>query len=138
MVPNPARWDYGDWHHAVMGVQLGTDQGPATVTWTDTFFPYGVEVFHAPIENHLALGADAGPEQVGPRADGDSPWAKHLGSQVLGTASHWDRLEMPTPATRHSPTPPNGDALRTRARKGVKVGGPYQQVTSSSSTWPPT
>ncbi|WP_329004018.1 hypothetical protein OHA18_11565 [Kribbella sp. NBC_00709] len=23
--PEPARWDYGDWHHAVMGVQLSTD-----------------------------------------------------------------------------------------------------------------
>jgi hypothetical protein len=38
------QWDYGDWHQAVMGVQLTTDQGPATVTWTDTFYPYGVEI----------------------------------------------------------------------------------------------
>lgn len=29
-----ARWDYGDWHHAVMGVQLSTDAGAITVTWT--------------------------------------------------------------------------------------------------------
>ena len=48
--PEPARWDYGDWHHAVMGVQLVTDAGPMTVTWTNTFFPYGVEVFADPIE----------------------------------------------------------------------------------------
>lgn len=37
--PEPASWDHGDWHHAVMGVQLGTDVGPVTVTWTSTFIP---------------------------------------------------------------------------------------------------
>jgi len=40
----PAPWDYGNWHHAVMGVQLTTGGGPVAVTWTSTFFPYGVEV----------------------------------------------------------------------------------------------
>ena len=24
----PRSWDFGDWHHAVMGVELLTDQGP--------------------------------------------------------------------------------------------------------------
>ena len=43
------RWDYGDWHHAVMGVQLMTDAGPRTVIWTDRFFTFGVEVFSDPI-----------------------------------------------------------------------------------------
>ncbi|GAA0459036.1 hypothetical protein Aca07nite_59380 [Actinoplanes capillaceus] len=32
--PEPAEWDYGDWHHAVMGAQLNTDRGPVTVTRT--------------------------------------------------------------------------------------------------------
>jgi hypothetical protein len=91
--PEPARWDYGDWHHAVMGVQLTTDLGPATVTWTSTFYPYGVEVFHDRIEDHLVLG-EAGPERVGPDADSASPWAQHLGSLIRGTASHWERLEL--------------------------------------------
>src|SRR5258707_11922129 len=35
----PRRWDYGDWHHAVMGVDLLTERGPSCVLWTDTFFP---------------------------------------------------------------------------------------------------
>ena len=61
--PEPAPWDYGDWHHAVMGVELGTDLGPVTVTWTDTFYPYGVEVLDEPIEHRLASG-DEGPERV--------------------------------------------------------------------------
>jgi hypothetical protein len=53
--PEPASWDFGDWHHAVMGVQLGTDLGPVTVNWTSTFHPYGVEVFHEPIGHHIVL-----------------------------------------------------------------------------------
>jgi hypothetical protein len=79
----PAPWDYGDWHHAVMGVQLVTDLGPVTVTWTSTFFPYGVEVFHEPIEHHLVLG-EAGPQRVGPDGDGTSSWGLCLGSLILG------------------------------------------------------
>jgi hypothetical protein len=89
----PAPWDYGDWHHAVMGVQLSTDLGPVTVTWTSTFYPYGVEVFHEPIEDHLVLG-EGGPQRVGPGADGTSSWAQRLGSLIRGIASHWERLEI--------------------------------------------
>lgn len=91
--PEPARWDYRDWHHAVMGVQLTTDRGPATVTWTSTYYPYGVEVFHDPIEDHLVLG-ESGPERVGPEAGSASPWARYLGSLIHGTALHWERLEL--------------------------------------------
>jgi hypothetical protein len=61
----PAVWDYDDWHHAVMGVQLTTDTGPVTVTWTNTFYPYGAEVFDDPIERHLVL-SETGPERIGP------------------------------------------------------------------------
>ncbi len=91
--PNPGSWDYGDWHHAVMGVQLGTDLGPVTVTWSSTFYPYGVEVFHEPIEHHLVLG-ESGPERIGPHVDGRSPWAPLLGSLIRGTACHWERLQV--------------------------------------------
>jgi hypothetical protein len=91
--PGPASWDYGDWHHAVMGVQLGTDRGPVTVTWTSTFYPYGVEVFHEPIEQHLVLGED-GPQRVGPNGDGARAWDLCLGSLIRGTACHWERLEI--------------------------------------------
>jgi hypothetical protein len=87
----PARWDYGDWHHAVMGVQLTTEAGPVTVTWTNTFHPYGVEVFHEPIELHLVLGDD-GPERVGP--DGEGRWTPFLATQIRSTAIAWERLEI--------------------------------------------
>lgn len=26
----PRRWDYGEWHRAVMGVEFGTDRGPVS------------------------------------------------------------------------------------------------------------
>jgi hypothetical protein len=89
----PAPWDYGDWHHAVLGVQLGTDAGPVTVTWTSTFYPYGVEVFHEPIVHHVGSGEE-GPQRVGPDSDLPGVWARHLGSPIRGTASRWERLEI--------------------------------------------
>ena len=89
----PSRWDYGDWHHAVMGVELTTDLGPVTVTSTNTFHPYGVDVFHDPIEDHLVLG-EAGPQRVGPDTDRTGPWTPRLGSPIRGTRSHWERLEI--------------------------------------------
>lgn len=92
---DPARWDYGDWHHAVMGVQLTTDDGPRTVTWTNRFHPYGVEVFSDPIERHLVLG-EAGPERVGP--EGDGRWAAFIDAPISATATWWDRIEL-GPAT---------------------------------------
>ncbi|MEV1056697.1 hypothetical protein AB0I92_05565 [Micromonospora chalcea] len=91
--PNRAPWDYGDWHHAVMGVQLGTDLGSVAVTPTNTVYPYGVEVFHEPIGHHLLLG-ESGPERVGPDVDGQSPWAPLLGSRVRGTACHWEQFQI--------------------------------------------
>lgn len=86
----PARWDYGDWHHAVMGVQLTTDAGLVTVTWTNTFHPYSVEVLDDPIERHLVLG-EAGPARIGP--DGPSRWKPVLDSPVRNATTWWDRLE---------------------------------------------
>lgn len=91
----PARWDFGDWHHAVMGVQFSTDGGPITVTWTNTFHPYGVELFDDPIERHLVLG-ESGPERIGP--DGDSRWASFLDGPVLKVMTWWDHLQL-GPAT---------------------------------------
>ena len=89
--PEPPTWDYGDWHHAVMGVELGTDQGPVTVTWTDTFYPYGVEVLHEPMEGDFAV-PEFGPERVGP--DGPGLWTPLLGSAIESTACHWERLTI--------------------------------------------
>ena len=85
------RWDYDTWHHAVKGVQLATDQGPVTVTWTSTFRPYGVEVFLDPIEAHLRLG-DGGPARVGP--DSSSRWSGYLGTPIRRAEVSWDHLEL--------------------------------------------
>jgi hypothetical protein len=89
----PARWDHGDWHHAVMGVGLLTAAGPATITWTSTFHSYGVEVLDGRIEDHLILGEE-GPERIGPDANARSPWDRYLRMPIRGTAAHWERLEL--------------------------------------------
>lgn len=90
--PEAAHWDYGDWHHAVRGVQLSTDPGPATITWTDTFYPYDIEVFHNPIAEHLVLAETARSGSVrmptarafGPSHPGSSPSL----TTVVGSGGH--------------------------------------------------
>lgn len=94
----PRTWDYGDWHHAVMGVELVTDRGPVSVVWTDTFFPYGIEVFPEPISNHLGLGSE-GPE--GWPVETHDHWRSRVGSPFLGTAIFWERIDV-GPARRSS------------------------------------
>jgi len=51
-------WDYGDWYHAVLGVDLLTDGGPSCVLWTDTFFPYGIEVFPTRVSERVVTDDD--------------------------------------------------------------------------------
>ena len=87
----PVRWDYGTWHHAVMGAQLNTSQGPFSVVWTSRFFPYGVEVFRSPITSLLAMG-EYGPERVGP--DGKTQWAGYFGRPITGASTNWSILEL--------------------------------------------
>jgi hypothetical protein len=88
---DPAPWDYGTWHHAVLGVELTTDIGPVTVTWTSTFYPYGVEVFLEPIAHHLVLGED-GPERVGPSHE--SRWTAYLGQPIRDARISWETVSI--------------------------------------------
>jgi hypothetical protein len=73
---------------------FGVDpQGPATITWTGTFYPYGVEVFHESITDHLVLG-EGGPQRIGPDASHPGVWAPYLGSSIHCGVFHWERLEI--------------------------------------------
>ncbi|MEU7917579.1 hypothetical protein [Micromonospora zamorensis] len=87
-------WDYGDWHHAVMGVELTTASGPVTVTWGATFHPYGVDVFPESIARHLDVDES---QRVGPGAG--SRWDAFLGQPILAATARWDTLTI-GPATR--------------------------------------
>lgn len=82
-------WDYGDWHHAVMGVELKTSAGPVAVVWTNTFYLYGVELFRESITKLLVL-SDDGPECW---TVTDHPeWRSRTGQQILAVDTHWERL----------------------------------------------
>ncbi|WP_322762138.1 hypothetical protein [Frankia sp. Cr2] len=85
-------WDYGDWHHAVMGVELTTDARPFTIIWTNTFFCYGVEVFADPIDRHL-VSDEFGPKRAGPD-DGAPRWADKLHTPVHDVAIWWERIDV--------------------------------------------
>lgn len=102
----PREWDYGDWHHAVMGVELLTDQGTSCVLWTGTFFCYGVEVFHSPMTDHLVMSED-GPESWA--AGGARQWHGRLGAPVVGVQTFWEHITVGPPYVQ-----------------GVRVGDPYE------------
>jgi hypothetical protein len=83
----PQRWDYDDWHHAVMGVDLLTDHGPMCVLWTSTFYPYGVEVFQTPFSQHES---GSGPYD----ASGSDRWRDRLNSPVEHVQTFWENLKF--------------------------------------------
>ena len=87
----PRTWDYGDWHHAVMGVELTTDAGPRSILWTDTFFPYGVEVFADPISEHVHLGP-GGPE--GWSATAHALWQARTEHPIQAVSAFWEHIEV--------------------------------------------
>lgn len=90
--PEQSRWDYGDWHHAVMGVQLTTDLGPVTVTWEGTFYQYGVAAHLESIDRHVLLGPE-GAERIGP--DGPGVWARLLDGPITAATLWWDTVHLP-------------------------------------------
>lgn len=51
----PRRWDYGEWHHAVMGVEFGTDRGPVSLVagehWDVSSAPPGDTLLRSPIRS---------------------------------------------------------------------------------------
>ncbi|HEX9516888.1 MAG TPA: hypothetical protein VF940_12010 [Streptosporangiaceae bacterium] len=87
----PNTWDYGDWHHAVMGVDLVTDRGPSCVLWTSTFHPYGVEVFPTLVSEHI-LDGESGPESWD--ASGSDRWRSRLNSLVASVQTFWEHITV--------------------------------------------
>lgn len=84
-------WDYGDWHHAVMGVELTTSSGPRSILWTNTFFEYGVEVFPEPIGAHLRLGPE-GPE--GWSVTAHALWQARAEQPIQAVSAFWEHIEV--------------------------------------------
>ncbi len=87
----PRVWDHGTWHHAVMGVELRTDRGPFSVLWSNTFYPYGVEVFPDPMTSFLLPGEHQ-PESWS--ATDNVQWQARAGQPVTDVQTRWERLEL--------------------------------------------
>jgi hypothetical protein len=83
----PRVWDYGDWHHAVAGLELVTDQGTTCVLWTSTFGDVGIEAFHEPITTHFVTG----PPSVEAWAVVNHPlWEVRRDSVIRGMATWYE------------------------------------------------
>ena len=89
--PDPRVWDYGDWHHAVLGVELLTNLGPRSIMWTNAFFPYGAELLAGPITEHLHVGSQ-GPQ--GWRVEGHREWQVRLGTPVRAASYFWELIQL--------------------------------------------
>lgn len=87
----PRTWDYGDWHHAVMGVELLTDSGPYCVEWTSTFFCYGVKVFDGQMADRLDVSASGSESWAAGWSD---RWLDMLRCPVSGVQTHWERFSI--------------------------------------------
>ena len=85
----PRVWDYQDWHHAVMGVEFATNEGPVSVIWTNTFYPYGVEALRAPIALEIRHVPD-GPE--GWDVSDHPYWQARTGSPISAVTAFWETL----------------------------------------------
>lgn len=120
----PRVWDYDDWHHAVMGVELMTDAGPFTITWTNRFFPYGVEVFPDPISQHLTLGPE-GPEGWDPTTS--ARWTL-LPDRVRDIQVFWERIEV-GPAVRQ------GDGVEVSPAETYQVPVALRLDLTKQSVW---
>lgn len=87
----PRTWDYDDWHHAVMGVDLATDRGPISIVPTNTFFPYGVESSRRPCPSNLH--SDLKGLRAGKSAT-TSAGARAVTAPCCGRRTFWERIEM--------------------------------------------
>ena len=88
----PTRWDYGDWHHAVMGVDLLTDAGPSCVLWNETFIPYGVEIPPAHVSDDVMTREWDGPESWD--VSWSDRWRPRLNSPVRNVEKFWERFTI--------------------------------------------
>jgi hypothetical protein len=127
----PGTWDYGDWHHAVMGVELLTDRGPSCVLWTSTFFPYGVEVFQTPMSEHIPAGG-CGPESWD--ATGSDRWRDRLNSPAANVQTSWERF---TAGPAHAGNVRVPDPYEVDVPVALRIdfaAGPVWMVAGSAST----
>lgn len=126
-VPWLVEWDFGDWHHAVMGVELMLASGPVTITWTNTFYTYGVEAARVPLASYLRPDCDAETWDVGHHAR----WVGRVGTSISAASLCWMRVDV-GPAHRAGDGERVGDGYSVDVPVGLRV---EFAVADSSPVW---
>lgn len=127
-------WDFEDWHHAEVGVDLATSLGKTCITWTDAFYPYGVDVFPATAMARLLV-----PESEVTTVDASSapPWQERLGVQIMDLDICWDTLSI-GPATSTTTGETVAPAYDVDVPTGIRLdtaAGPIWFIAASPQ-WP--
>lgn len=84
-------WDHGMWHHAVMGVEFGTDRGPVSLLGTDTFWLRSVEPFLSPAAELLSE------ECIRRDVTAVERWAIAREGPIRAATIRWERFRPETP-----------------------------------------
>jgi hypothetical protein len=110
---DPTAWDFGEWHHPLMGVELILEPDePYSIVWGSTFFKHDLEVFRDPMtKHHIGIGEPEGPPVHD--VSGHHAWAPLLAEplidvQVIWLEDHPDQTaRIPVAVRLHFPA---GDA----------------------------
>jgi hypothetical protein len=91
------QWDYGTWHHAVMGVEFGTDRGPVSLRGTDAFWLRGVEPLRRPMSELLS------DDCVRRDVTTDERWAIAREAPVRTASVRWESFKREEPRPTGEP-----------------------------------
>lgn len=71
-----------------VGVEFETDRGPVSLTWTDTFWPYGIEAIPEPLSPRIHVGGEQWDVSSAP------PWGAILESPIRAASTYWETFTI--------------------------------------------
>lgn len=87
--------DYGDWHHAVMGVEFYAGSERFSLVWANSFGEYGAELYEGPMSRHVFNIGEPGGATRWDMTDHDQ-WRMRLNDPVEDVAICWTRADPPS------------------------------------------
>ena len=107
-------WDYGDWHHPVMGVELYVDNERYSCVWGGSFGEYGLELFDSPMTDHLVRVEESDGTPFWDVTE-HPMWQALLTDPIVGTKLLWARSDTGTADPMQVPTAVRLDFARGTA-----------------------